>query len=252
MAGSRQRRNGNGRAFRGLFLIFALTFVNFAGILLTLTALGGLEPWTARQFLGLFGVVELAAGASNIVAPNIWHLPVAEMGTSRRTRVRLAASALLLPHWGAAGRAGAGLVLILISGFSEGWSPESLLLLPLVAGLIVLFLGVSAAIARAGVAYPETDIVEVSIRWRGKDNRLQPLSLSASVQQFVLGILTLPAVKVLQPGCLFGPEIRPSLEALVVTLLLAALSVAATALLWSGRLQWRAPREQQKEAEANA
>src|SRR5690606_6443581 len=105
------------RAFRGLALVFVLTFLNFVGILLTLTALGGLEPWTVYQFLGLFGVVEASAGLSNIIAPNIWRLPVAEMGTSRRTAVRLAASTVLIPHWGAAGRAAAGLVLIGVSGF---------------------------------------------------------------------------------------------------------------------------------------
>jgi hypothetical protein len=244
--------HADSRAFRGLFLIFALTFVNFVGILLTVTALGGLEPWTTWQFLGLFGVVELSAGTSNIIAPNIWHLPAAEMGTSKRTRVQLSATALLLPHWGAAGRAAAGFVLVLASGFHEGWSIESILLVPLVGGLIVLFLGVSAAIARAGVAHPETDVVEFSVRWRGRENKLQPLSLSASVQQFVLGVLTLPAVKILQPGALFGPEIRPSYEALAITLTLAAFSVAAAALLWAGRLQWKAPSEQQKEAEAKA
>src|SRR5690606_36711414 len=46
------------RAFRGLFLVFVLTFINFAGIGLTLMMIGGLEPWSAWQFLGLFGVIE--------------------------------------------------------------------------------------------------------------------------------------------------------------------------------------------------
>ena len=240
------------RAFRGLTLVFVLTFVNFVGIMVTLTSIGGLEPWTQMQFLGLFGVIETSAGFSNIIAPNLWHLPVAEMETSKRMPVRLAATTMLIPHWGGGARAAAGGVMVLISGFSEGWGMESVLLLPLIGGLVVLFLGISAAIGRIGVAYPETDIVQFVVRWRGSEKELEPLSISASIQQFVLGILTLPAVQILSPGALFGPAIRPSGEALAITWALAVVSIAATALLWAGRLQWRAPPEQQREAEANA
>ncbi len=239
------------RAFRGLALVFVLTFTNFIGIGLTVVAIGGLEPWTRWQFLGLFGLVETSAGLSNIIAPNIWHLPVAEMEI-KRTPVRLAATTMLIPHWGGGARAAAGSVMILISGFGEGWQPESILLIPLIAALVVLFTGVSAALARLGVAYPETDILQFVVRWRGKERELQPLSISASVQQFILGILTLPAVETLRPGALFGDGFRPSALGLLVTVVLAALSIAATALLWAGRLQWKAPREQQREAEANA
>jgi hypothetical protein len=240
------------RAFRGLALVFVVTFINFVGIMITLTSLGGLEPWTRWQFLGLFGVIETSAGLSNILAPNLWHLPVAEMETSKRTPIRLAATTMLIHHWGGGARAAAGAIMVLISGFSEGWGPQSLLLLPLIAALCVLFLGVSAAIARWGVAYPKVDIVQFIVRWRGKEKEMEPLSISASVQQFVLGIITLPAVGILAPGSLFGPELRPSIEGFVATLVLAAVSIAATALLWAGRLQWKAPPEQQREAEANA
>jgi hypothetical protein len=244
--------NNKDRAFSGLALVFVLTILNFFGILLTMTALGGLEPWNEWQFLGLFGVVEAAAGASNIIAPNIWRLPVAEMETSGRTKIRLAASTILLPHWGGAARSFAGVVLILVSGFHEGWGLASLLLPVLLVLLCVIFLAISAMIARLGVEHPETDTVQFVIRWRNKENELNPLSLSASLQQFVLGVITLPAVKVLSPGVLFGPEIRPSAEAMVVAVVVTVLSIAATALLWAGRLQWQAPREQQREAEQNA
>jgi hypothetical protein len=240
------------RAFRGLALVFVLTFANLAGIGLTLAALGGLEPWTAWQFAGLFGVIEAAAGASNIYAPNIWRLPVAELNTDKRTRVRLAASALLLPHWGGGARAAAGVVMILAAGIHEGWAVESLLLLPFLGLLVVLFLAVSAAIARLGVAYPETDTVQFTINWRLRERRLEPLSLSASLQQFVLGVLTLPAVKIFSPSILYGPEFRPSTEALAAVAGATVLSVVLALLLWAGRIQWRAPREQQREAELNA
>ena len=131
------------RAFRGLALVFVLTFVNFVGIGLTLVSLGGLEPWTKLQFLGLFGVIETSAGLSNIIAPNIWHLPVAEMETSKRTPVRLAATTMLIPHWGGGARAAAGSIMLAVSGTSEGWDVASLLLVPFVGALVVLFLGIS-------------------------------------------------------------------------------------------------------------
>src|SRR5690606_39518046 len=105
---------------------------------------------------------------------------------------------------------------------------------------------------RAGVAHPETDTIQFVVRWRGEEKELEPLSMSASVQQFVLGVLALPAVEILSPGALFAAAIRPSIELLGAAMLLALLSVIATALLWAGRLQWKAPREQQQEAEANA
>jgi hypothetical protein len=243
---------GKDRAFRGLALVFVLTFVNLVGLMLTVTALGGLGEWSRWQFAGLFGVIEASAGISNILAPNIWHLPAAELNTSRRTSVRLAATAMLLPHWGGGARAAAGASLILVAGFSEGWSVESLLLVPLLVLLVVLFLGVSAAIARLGVAFPSIDTVQFVVRWRERESELAPLSITASLQQFVLGILTLPAVKSLQPGALFGPALRPSTEALAAVGVAVLVSLWATLLLWGDRIQWRAPREQQQEAETEA
>jgi len=72
--------------------------VNLVGLILTMTALGGLAPWTRWQFVGVFGVIEAASGLANVITPNVWHLPIAELETRRRTEVKLAMSALLLPH----------------------------------------------------------------------------------------------------------------------------------------------------------
>lgn len=244
--------HGGNRAFRGLALVFVLTLVNLIGLMLAVTALGGLNEWSRWQFAGLFGVIEFSAGMSNILAPNIWHLPVAELNTPRRTRIQLAASALLIPHWGGAARAAAGLSLMLVAGLSEGWSAASLTFLPLLLGLIVLMLAVSAIIARFALIFPESDTVQLVVRWRGQESEFAPLSITASLQQFVLGVLTLPAVKALHPGVLFGPEFRPSLAALAVVGPLSALSLLTVAALWIGRLHWHAGREQQEEAESNA
>jgi hypothetical protein len=245
------KTNGS-RAFRGLLLVFILTFVNLVGLILTITALGGLEPWTRWQFMGLFGVIEAAAGLSNIVSPNIWRLPAAEIKTSHRTPVRLAATTMLLPHWGGAARAGAGATLVLVAGFSEGWGAESMLLPLFIGMLVIVFLGLAAVIARIGVEYADTDTVQFVVRWRGKEREMEPITISAAVQQFVLGILTIPAVTLLEPVTLYGPELRPSPGALLAVSVAASVSVVATWFAWSGRIQWHAPREQQVEAERNA
>ena len=63
------------RAVGGALLAFSLSFVNLAGALLAIGALGGLEPWSDRQFVGLFGFVELSIGLAYLIAPNIWRLP---------------------------------------------------------------------------------------------------------------------------------------------------------------------------------
>jgi hypothetical protein len=240
------------RAFRGLFLTFTLSFVNLVGIMFTLTALGGLAPWSRWQFIGAFGVLETASGIANVISPNVWRLPVAQVETSRRTDVELAASALLLPHWGALARCGAGLVLMAVAAWHEGLAPSSVALIPFVFALAWLILAISIAFARVALLRPDLDVLGVSIRWGGKVRDAPPLSLSASVLQFLLSIATLPAAKLLPPSILYQSELAPSAEA-VLALLAAAVIVGLLALLlWWGRIAITAPREQQREAEDHA
>ena len=59
----------SGRAFRGLALVFLLSFVNLVGVIVTATALGGVEPWSRWQFVGMYGVLEVANGLANIISP---------------------------------------------------------------------------------------------------------------------------------------------------------------------------------------
>jgi hypothetical protein len=243
---------GRGRAFSGLALVFALSFVNLVGILVTATALGGIAPWTRWQFIGMFGVVEVASGLANVLSPNIWRLPVAELQTSERTDVKLAASAMLLPHWGGLARAGAGAVLVVLAAWQEGVGPVSLLLVPLVLALAWFVLAVSAALARAGVARPDVDVVQFVVRWGGRDRELTPISIGASVFQFLLTIVTLPVAKLLPPSVLYQPEIGPSPTAFLVSLALFAASSAAVYFTWSSRVVLQAPPEQQREAEAQS
>jgi hypothetical protein len=240
------------RAFRGLFLTFTLSFVNLVGIMFTLTALGGLAPWSRWQFIGAFGVLETASGIANVISPNVWRLPVAQVETSRRTDVELAASALLLPHWGALARCGAGLVLMAVAAWHEGLAPSSVALIPFVFALAWLILAISIAFARVALLRPDLDVLGVSIRWGGKVRDAPPLSLSASVLQFLLSIATLPAAKLLPPSILYQSELAPSAEGLLALLAAAVIVGLLALLLWWGRIAITAPREQQREAEDHA
>lgn len=243
---------GPHRAFRGLVLVFVLTFLNLVGVLLTATVVGGIAPWTRWQFIGLFGVVEVASGLANVLSPNIWRLPIAQLQTSRRTNVELAASALLIPHWGGLARTAAGLVCIALTGWQEGIAPVTLLLVPLVLGLAWLVLALSALIARAGVAHPELDVLQFVVRLGRSERELEPISIGASILQFVLSVATLPIAKLLPPSILYRPAFGPSAAALLLTLASTAGATAAVYLAWSHRVVLRASREQQREAEAQS
>ena len=232
--------------------MFVLSFMNLTGVLLTATLLGGIEPWSAWQFVGMFGVVEAASGLANVVSPNVWRLPIAELQTSRRTDVKLAASALLLPHWGGLARAAAGAACVAIAAWHEGVAPSSVLLVPFGLALAWAVLAISAAVARLGVAYPERDVVQFVVRWGRQEKELVPLSLGASVLQFLLSVVTLPIAKLCPPGVLYQPAIAPSPAALLFGFALAALSSGVAYLAWADRIALDAPKEQQREAEAQS
>lgn len=217
-----------------------------------MTALGGVAPWTRWQFVGAFGVIEAASGLANVISPNIWRLPIAELETSGRTDVKLAGSALLLPHWGGLARCGAGLVCMAAAAAQEGLGPASVGLLPLVPLLAWSILALSAALARAGVARPDLDVVQFVVRRGKRETELAPITLTASALQFLLSIATIPAAKLLAPSVLYQPELGPSLGLLAVAL---ALSVGLGVLVyvsWSGRIEVDASAEQQRDAEQHA
>lgn len=241
-----------GRAFRGLALVFALTFVNLVGVLVTAAAVGGVAPWSRWQFIGLFGVAEAASGLANVISPNIWRLPVAELRTSKRTDVKLAASTLLLPHWGGLARSAAGVLLLALAAWQEGVGLGSVLLVALVLALAGSILAISAVLARAGVARPGLDVLQLVVRWGRREKELAPISLSASVFQFLLSIVTIPAAKLLPPSVLYRPETAPSATALLAAIVTALGLVALAYALWAGRVDVKAPAEQQREAEEHA
>lgn len=245
-------RGADGRAFRGLATVFVLSFLSLIGVAVTAAALGGLAPWTRWQFVGLFAVLEIAAGLANVVSPNLWRLPVAELNTSSRTHVQLAASTVLAPHWGGLARAAAGLVLLLVVGYQVGVSRASLALVPLVAAVSVSYVAVSAVLARVGVARPDVDVVQFVVRWRGRDRELTPISLGASALQFVLSIATIPIAKLFVPSILYQPQMAPSTHALLAVVVTSLLLACLACGVWAGRLTAAAPPEQQREAEQQA
>jgi hypothetical protein len=218
----------------------------------TATALGGLAPWSRWEFIGAFGVLEAASGLANVISPNVWRLPVAELTTTGRTDVKLAGSTLLLPHWGGLARCAAGLVCLAVAAWQNGLGPASAGLVPFVFALAWSILAISAVLARAGVARPDLDVFQLVVRWGRREKELPPVSISAAALQFVLTIVTFPAVKLLPPSVLYQPEPGPSLDALLLALALSAFLLALVYLLWSGRIEWAAPREQQHEAEEHA
>jgi hypothetical protein len=59
-----------------------------------------------------------------------------------------------------------------------------------------------------------------------------------------------PAVKLLSPGALYQPELAPSPELTFATLGTSLATVLVATLVWRDRIAWRAPAEQEREAEA--
>jgi hypothetical protein len=243
--------SGN-RAFRGLATVFVLTFINLIGVVVTAAALGGLAPWTPWQFVGLFAVLEIAGGLANVISPNIWHLPIAELETNRHTPVKLAASTMLLPHWGGLARAGAGLLLLVAAAVHEGLSRASLGLIPLVLGASVAYVTASMVVARLGIARPDIDVVQMVVRWRQREKELSAISLGASALQSLLSIATIPIAKIFRPSILYQPELAPSPNALLVVVLTSLLLVGLAYATWAGRFAMNAPSVQQREADEHA
>jgi hypothetical protein len=235
-----------------LVLVFLLSLLNLIGVILTVTALGGLAPWSRWQFIGAFGILEAASGLANVISPNIWRLPVAELQTSEGTDVKLAGSALLLPHWGGLARFVAGLVCLAAAAWQNGLGPASAALVPFVLALAWSILAISAVLARAGLARPDIDVVQLVVRWGRREKELPPLSIGAALFQFLLSITTIPVAKLLPPSVLYQPKLGPSLDALLVALALSAVLVLLVYSLWSNRIELHAPTEQQHEAEKHA
>lgn len=238
------------RALRGLALGLTLSVLNLCGAFLTLLALGGLGEWTGTQFVGLFGLLEVATGAAFIIGPNVWRLPVAAAELEPGTTTRFAASTILIPHWAGGVKSLAGAALAAWAAHQEGVAPATAGVLLVIVFTCAVSVAVSMLFARIGCARPDIDVFQVTVNRPGRPPlQLPGMSWGASFVQALLNILTFPSVKLLPPSVLYQPEMAPS-NALLgwFGLVVGTLTVAAFAA-WSGRLAWRAPKPQQREAE---
>jgi hypothetical protein len=229
---------------------FVLSFINLAGAFLTIAALGGLGAWSDWQFIGFFAAVEVATGIAFVIGPNIWHLPVAQGDLGDRTRIQLAASTILIPHWAAVAKAVGGLVLLVTAMWKEGAGPATLGLLPFMLAIVAAVLGVSLLAARWGVARPDLDVYTFVIRRpKRPEHTLPGISLSASVVQLLTNLGAFPLVKVMAPGSFYRPEMGPSPGVLAFCLVIGLPLLAVGLIAWQGRIRWHAPRAQQRDAE---
>lgn len=242
-----------GSMFRGLAIGLSLSVLNLAGLFLTLVLLGGIGEWSRMQFVGIFGVFEIATGIAFIVCPNVWRMPVFEAETSDRTTIRLSASTLFIPHWAGGAKCIAGAVMVVAALITEGASFASLGILPFSVFVAVFTVAVSIAVARWGVWKPEYDVLHIVVKRPFRDDHALPgLSLSAATLQIILGTFTLPVIKLVSPDAFFGEVFAPTPFALAVSAVGALLSTLVALLAWHGRISMEAPREQQELAEEPA
>jgi hypothetical protein len=219
---------------------------------MVIAALSGLGGWSRWQFVGFFGIVEAAWGLASIHGPNIWRLPVAQVSTPRGTPVKLAASTLLVPHWAAVGRVAGGLTLVVIAVWQEGLA-AGVVFLPLASVLLAgTILALSALTARLGALRPDIDVLQLVVRWRSRESEVPAFSLGASVLQVALSILTIPAIKLMEPSALYAGGLGLRVEALLATAVFTAALLGVAAFAWRGHIAWSAPLEQEVEAEQNA
>lgn len=245
------------RVFGGLVLSFALSLLNLAGAFLALTMLGGLDPWSRSQFVGLFGLLEVGFGLAFIVCPNIWLLPVAE-ARAREDRGEpfiVTPGALLAPRPGAAAKIAAGATMVAVAAASEGVGTGTLTVALVAAAIGLAFTGLSLLVARVGVARPDLDVLFVSVRSPGRKARSLPgLSLGAVVVQLVANVGVFPLVKSTDPDILYGETMRASLVLLGVSIGVALAAVTPAVAVWRGRVTLAASdrRAQQIDTELDA
>lgn len=241
------------RPLQGLVVGLSLSVLNLIGAFVFLASLGGTGEWGRAQFLGLFGLLEIATGIISVFGPNMWRLPVAQAQTSPRTEVKVAISTLAIPHWAASAKCVAGLIMVGIASLLEGMSPNSLYLVPVILSLAIAVGCVTLIAVRFGVARPDFDVWALTIHRAGHPDRPLPaFSVTALAILVLINVGIFPAVRLLPPSVLFRPEFAPSVDLLLSTVGVAALLTLICIPVWWGRFAFRAPPEQQTEAQEAA
>ncbi|MEO9254330.1 MAG: hypothetical protein ABI305_02235 [Tepidiformaceae bacterium] len=238
------------RLFRGLALGLSLSFCNLVGAFLTLLVLGGLGSWSGTQFVGFFGLMELATGVAFIFGPNAWHLPVVAAETRPGENTHLSLSILRIPHWAGGVKSIAGAGCLMWAGSKEGVGPGSIAIFALALCVFASCMAVSVLVARWGVAHPEHDVFQFILKRPKHEDRLLPaVSVSALALEALFNIGPFPFVKAFPPTLLYSPELVPSRAFLLWVAGITLLLVGAALVVWWGRFSFQAPREQQRHAE---
>ena len=99
-----------------------------------------------------------------------------------------------------------------------GVGPATAGLLPFVLMLAFAILALSAVLAWLGVARPDIDVVQFVVRWGLREKELPPISIGASVLQFLLRSRRSRLKKIFPPSVLYQPEIGLPARALLTTL----------------------------------
>jgi hypothetical protein len=143
--------------------------------------------------------------------------------------------------------------MVVVALLGAGVGPATAMLPLLVLFILGGVIGLSLVAARLGVARPDMDVVQMVVQRPSRDDLILPgISIGAVVVQFVLNIGAFPAVKLLPPAVLYRPEMGPSPGLLLAAGIIAVLLLLTSLLFWRGRIAWRAPHEQQREAEAES
>ena len=196
------------------------------------------RAWSCAQFVGAFGLIEVASGprehrlAQHLAAPD---RPAAGERAAEREARRFD---VVLPHWGGLARCGAGVVCLAIAGWQVGLDRTRA---ARARARLVDRRDLRPVRTRGGRA-AELDVVQFVVRWRRRENELAPISISTAVLQSRPQRMTLP-----------GGEAAPALGALPARARPVTQRVArrasscrsscscVVALLWAGRIELHAP-----------
>lgn len=229
-AATREGRRGKS-LWRLSLATYCLSLFNFGAVYLCALSLGGTDGWTASQFAGLYGWVDMSTGLGNVYAWNFWQ--ISQKAERMHGRARFDATTFR-PKWESFARAFAGLTLMAWAVYAAGIGAATLWFLPDTLLLIVALFCLSGILARMSIAWPDIDIIHLHIRWLGKEFDLPPLSIATSFLQLWLTVAALPIVAAVSRDVLYRPEIAPSTAAGILCATVALVAFAGFMACWRG------------------
>jgi hypothetical protein len=220
-----------GSPWRLYLATFVLSLFNFGAVYLTAESLGGIKDWSASQFAGLYGWIDMATGLGNLYAWNFWKISQGAERMHGRARFDVTT---FHPKWEGIARALAGLTLLLWAGYEAGVSSQTFWFVPDTMLLVIALFCFSGVLARMSIAWPEIDIIHLKVHWLNKDMQLPPLSIATSFLQLWLTVAALPIVAAVSTDALYQPELAPSRAVGLVCGVLALVTFAMFMACWRG------------------